>query len=83
LTVGPIAEGKFVVPPRDLKSYASTATMGNKDDKETGPTPNSTPTNSRKNRRRSNLFTPSKKSDEGVVGNSSKGVNQTGYYFFL
>ena len=41
-----------------------------------GPTPSSTPTTSRKNRRRSNLFTPSKKNEESGSGSGSKSSNQ-------
>jgi hypothetical protein len=52
---------KFVVPAGPAKDY-----MGGGENKENNKelaTPSSTPTTSRKSRRRSNLFTPSKKSN--------------------
>jgi hypothetical protein len=64
-------------PVYDLKSYFSSVSILSKDEKENreGPTPGSTPTSSRKYRRRSNLFAPSKKTDDGGVGSSNKGNN--------
>lgn len=64
---------KFAIPSCDTKTFATSGNH-NKEDKENnkeGPTPSSTPTTSRKNRRRSNLFTPSKKADEPSSGAKS------------
>ena len=89
-TIGSV-DAKFAIPSCDTKSFASsasttltsasasTSTIGaNKDDANSkeGPTPSSTPTTSRKNRRRSNLFTPSKKNEESGSGSGSKSSNQ-------
>lgn len=65
------------MPACDIKSFSSTTSIISKDDKENkeGPTPGSTPTSARKNRRRSNLFTPSKKSDDSSY---NKGSSQLG-----
>lgn len=51
---------KFVVPHPPVDNPTKDLKVDIKD----LPTPNSTPTTSRKNRRRSNLFTPSKKNDD-------------------
>ena len=82
-------DAKFAIPSCDTKTFASSTTStltsatsmtstSNKDDanNKEGPTPSSTPTTSRKNRRRSNLFTPSKKTEEVGTGSGSKGSNQ-------
>eukprot|EP00096_Caligus_rogercresseyi_P013247 TRINITY_DN5922_c0_g1_i2.p1 TRINITY_DN5922_c0_g1~~TRINITY_DN5922_c0_g1_i2.p1 ORF type:complete len:755 (-),score=196.96 TRINITY_DN5922_c0_g1_i2:439-2703(-) len=69
--------GKFIVPSC-LGANKENNALGceNKENKEL-PTPSSTPTSSRKNRRRSNLFTPSKKSESngGSMSNSGGGSN--------
>ncbi|CAH1112360.1 unnamed protein product [Psylliodes chrysocephalus] len=53
---------KFAAP-HSLDNLQNVHNSSSKDNKDL-PTPNSTPTTSRKNRRRSNLFTPSKKGDD-------------------
>lgn len=47
--------------------------QSNSKDTKDLPTPNSTPTTSRKNRRKSNLFTPSKKGDDKLKNGSDIG----------
>ncbi len=76
---------KFAVPSSTAKDYS----IENKENNKDLATPSSTPTTSRKSRRRSNLFTPSKKnaggnSEEGLVkdqpvaGNSGEVVPSMG-----
>ena len=57
---------KFAIPASTAKDYS----VENKENNKDLATPSSTPTTSRKSRRRSNLFTPSKKNlgDEGSGG---------------
>ena len=78
--------GKFIVPSE--RNFVSQQIQQQQENKENAPsssaptakdhqTPSSTPTSARKNRRRSNLFTPSKKSsdDKGAPGSNSNGTS--------
>ncbi|CAG9864076.1 unnamed protein product [Phyllotreta striolata] len=71
-TIGSHASSQNVTENNNLAKFSAPHSLDNlqivhgnasKDNKDL-PTPNSTPTTSRKTRRRSNLFTPSKKGDE-------------------
>lgn len=58
--------GKFVIPTE--RNFVS---QDNKENNKDLPTPSSTPTSARKNRRRSNLFTPSKKTGDEKTNSGS------------
>ena len=59
---------KFAIPASTAKDYS----VENKENNKDLTTPSSTPTTSRKSRRRSNLFTPSKK-NVGEEGSAAPG----------
>lgn len=75
------------VPPSAFMAPPSPAGLPHQDGREGGlPTPSSTPTTTRKSRRKSNLFTPSKKSDDkdrknGEVGSGRAIPIKQGYLY--
>lgn len=75
---------KFAAPLQ-VDNLQTSQSSSSKDSKDL-PTPSSTPTTSRKSRRRSNLFTPSKKSDEklkngGDIGSGRAIPLKQGYLY--
>ncbi|MCL4135749.1 UNVERIFIED_CONTAM: hypothetical protein GTU68_052251 [Idotea baltica] len=84
---GSVSTSTFMAPPSPAATSVSShpdtlAVTGTKD----LPTPSSTPTTTRKSRRKSNLFTPSKKSDEkdkknGEVGSGRAIPVKQGYLY--
>ena len=71
---------KFAVPHTTNDHHTNVGSITNKDNSSGGkelPTPSSTPTSSRKNRRRSNLFTPSKKQQNSEDSKDQNGLHGT------
>ncbi|XP_037780037.1 centaurin-gamma-1A-like isoform X1 [Penaeus monodon] len=88
---GAVTSATFMAPPPPPTTTPAPATIMDaipapRDSKDL-PTPSSTPTTSRKSRRKSNLFTPSKKSDEkeknknGEVGSGRAIPIKQGYLY--
>ena len=73
---------KFAIPHNTNEHQSNAGGITNKESSSGNkelPTPSSTPTSSRKNRRRSNLFTPSKKNQNSDVDSKDQnGLHGTG-----
>merc|ERR1712167_266001 len=70
---------KFAIPHNANEHYSSVTSKEAAATTKELPTPSSTPTSSRKNRRRSNLFTPSKKNQNSDADSKDQnGTHGTG-----